>query len=96
MRARDLPGPRSARVQAMLALAAKRTGNSGWEQWLRRRAELLTDAADLVHNIEQFNDPRVVPRTTRRADHRNVGEFPQMEAREGIARRAGRLAGATE
>jgi tetratricopeptide (TPR) repeat protein len=43
-----LPAGRSARAQAMLALAARRTGRSDWERFLRRRAELLADAGDLA------------------------------------------------
>lgn len=43
-----MPGARSARVQAMLALAAKKVNRPDWEQYLRRRAELLVDAHDLI------------------------------------------------
>jgi len=43
-----MPSSRSARVQAMLALAARKTGLSQWEQWLKRRAQLLTDTGELV------------------------------------------------
>lgn len=32
----------------MLALAAKKTGRQDWSNWLRRRAELLTDMEALV------------------------------------------------
>ena len=38
----------SAKSQALLALAAKKTGRSEWEQLLRRRAELLGDVKQLV------------------------------------------------
>jgi hypothetical protein len=40
---------RSAQTQALLALAAKKTGRGEWEQYLRRRAELLVEPAELVH-----------------------------------------------
>jgi hypothetical protein len=43
-----MPPMRSARVQAMLALAAKKTDKKAWETWLRRRAELLADAKELI------------------------------------------------
>jgi hypothetical protein len=36
-----MPTPKSARAQALLALAAKRTGRDDWCSWLRRRVELL-------------------------------------------------------
>jgi hypothetical protein len=32
----------------MLALAARRTGRTDWEHFLRRRAELLADVSDLT------------------------------------------------
>src|SRR5205823_4411539 len=38
-----MPSTSAARTQALLALAAKRTGRDDWHNWLRRRAELLTD-----------------------------------------------------
>jgi hypothetical protein len=41
------PGP-AARTQALLALAAMKTGKSRLGQWLRRRAELLGDAPAMV------------------------------------------------
>jgi hypothetical protein len=40
--------PNGARVQAMLALAAKRTGRTDWANWLRRRVELLVDVRELA------------------------------------------------
>ena len=43
-----MPPERSARVQAQLALAAKKTGHEAGESFLRRRAELLADVRDLV------------------------------------------------
>jgi hypothetical protein len=36
-----MPSQRSARAQALLALAAKRVGRDDWCTWLRRRVELL-------------------------------------------------------
>jgi hypothetical protein len=38
-----MPAPRSARVQALLALAALRLGREDWATWLRQRVELLAD-----------------------------------------------------
>jgi hypothetical protein len=43
-----MPMPNGARVQAMLALAAKRTGRGEWANWLRRRVELLVDVRELA------------------------------------------------
>jgi hypothetical protein len=43
-----MPMPNGARVQAMLALAAKRTGRGEWANWLRRRVELLVDVRELT------------------------------------------------
>ena len=43
-----LPAERSARAQALLALAAQRTGQADLAQFLRRRAELLTDVSRLT------------------------------------------------
>jgi hypothetical protein len=37
----------SARTQAFLALAARKTGRDDWHQWLRRRVELLADVQKL-------------------------------------------------
>ena len=42
-----MPADASARVQALLALAARRAGRHDWESWLRRRVELLTDVQKL-------------------------------------------------
>jgi hypothetical protein len=42
-----LPTAPSARVQALLALAARKTGRQHWADWLRARAELLVDAQTL-------------------------------------------------
>ena len=43
-----MPASRAARTQALLALAARKLGVAPWEQWLRRRVELLADRADLL------------------------------------------------
>lgn len=40
--------PSSARAHALMALAAKKTGRPDWAHWLRSRAELLADPADLT------------------------------------------------
>jgi hypothetical protein len=45
-----LPAAKSARVQALLALAARKVGRQDWSEWLRRRAELLADVADLTRS----------------------------------------------
>jgi hypothetical protein len=42
-----LPTAPSARVQGLLALAARKTGQSQWSDWLRNRADLLVDAQKL-------------------------------------------------
>jgi len=42
-----MPTNKSARAQALLALAARRTGRNDWEGWLRRRVELLVDPQEL-------------------------------------------------
>jgi hypothetical protein len=43
-----LPSEASARVQALLALAAKKVGKTELSDWLKKRAELLADAPELV------------------------------------------------
>jgi hypothetical protein len=43
-----MPGANAARAQALLALAANKTGRVQLAQWLRRRCELLADPADIV------------------------------------------------
>ena len=40
--------PSSARAHALMALAAKKTGRKDWADWLRARAELLADPAELA------------------------------------------------
>lgn len=42
-----MPSSLAARTQALLALAAKKTGRDDWASWLTRRAELLTDVQEL-------------------------------------------------
>lgn len=42
-----LPTHQAARMQAFLALAAKKTGRADWWNWLRRRVELLADIKQL-------------------------------------------------
>jgi hypothetical protein len=39
--------PSSARTQALLALAAKKTGRMDWSDWLRKRVELIADPKQL-------------------------------------------------
>jgi hypothetical protein len=46
--AETMPAPNAAKVQAMLALAARRTGRAEWASYLRRRVELLTDVQELT------------------------------------------------
>jgi hypothetical protein len=43
-----LPSEASARVQGLLALAAKKVGKRELSEWLGKRAELLSDREDLV------------------------------------------------
>ena len=43
-----MPPQHGARLQAILALAAKQTGQAEWANWLRRRVELLVDVRELV------------------------------------------------
>jgi hypothetical protein len=43
-----MPAAQGAKVQAMLALAARRTGHKDWEDYLRRRVELLADVNELT------------------------------------------------
>jgi hypothetical protein len=45
-----LPPGASAKVQAMLALAAQKRGVTQWSDWLRRRVELLTDVGKLCED----------------------------------------------
>jgi hypothetical protein len=43
-----MPATNAARAQALMALAGLRQGRRDWADWLRRRAELLADPAELV------------------------------------------------
>jgi hypothetical protein len=43
-----MPTSKSARAQALLALAANKIGRGDWESWLRQRVELLVDPTELV------------------------------------------------
>jgi uncharacterized protein YfdQ (DUF2303 family) len=43
-----LPTEASARVQALLALAAKKVGKTELSEWLKKRAELLVDSQELA------------------------------------------------
>jgi hypothetical protein len=43
-----MPATNAARAQALMALAARRLGREDWSAWLRLRAELLADPAQLV------------------------------------------------
>ena len=43
-----MPAPDAAAVQALLALAARKTGRSDWEQWLCERVGLITDVRELT------------------------------------------------
>ena len=43
-----MPSHAAARSQALLSLAAQRTGRADWSAWLRRRAELLFDVQRLA------------------------------------------------
>jgi hypothetical protein len=43
-----MPPDGAARVQALLALAAKNAGRPDWADWLRRRVELLVDVGKLT------------------------------------------------
>jgi len=57
-----MPPANAARVQAMLALAALKTGRADWANWLRRRVELLVDAAVLTEErptLRELWDPTV-------------------------------------
>src|SRR5207248_2932051 len=46
----------SARVQAFLALAAKKLGREDWETFLRRRVELLVDVDELIKSRPVLHD----------------------------------------
>jgi len=46
----------SARCQALMALAAKKTGRSDWHEWLLRRAHLLVDPRELTDRRPVLRD----------------------------------------
>jgi hypothetical protein len=63
-----MPPGQAVKVQAMLALAAKKTGRTEWASWLKRRVELLADVRELAAERpllwelwegEGASDPRV-------------------------------------
>jgi hypothetical protein len=43
-----MPAASSARAQALMALAARKTGRADWELWLKSRASLLANPADII------------------------------------------------
>lgn len=45
-----MPARSAARVQAMMALSALKTGQNDWANWLKRRAELLDDVRSLARS----------------------------------------------
>jgi hypothetical protein len=49
-----MPTHNSARVQAFLALAARKTGREDWAAWLRRRVELLADVQTMTAERPQL------------------------------------------
>jgi hypothetical protein len=51
-----LPTMQSARTQAFMALAAKKTGREDWRDWLRRRVELLIDPQQLCAHRPMLNE----------------------------------------
>jgi hypothetical protein len=60
--------PAAAQTQALLALAARKTGRQEWANWLQRRVELLAEVRDLVAHrpllAELWPDPQVVPQAS--------------------------------
>lgn len=51
-----LPAEPAARVQALLAVAAKKIGRDDWSAWLKRRVELLTDPGRLVESRQVLRE----------------------------------------
>jgi hypothetical protein len=51
-----MPTANAARSQALLALAAKKMQRHDLSQWLRRRAELLADPAEIVAERPFLNE----------------------------------------
>jgi hypothetical protein len=56
-----MPAASSARAQAFMALAAKRTARPDWAAWLRSRAQLLDNPSELIRDrpmlSELWNSP---------------------------------------
>lgn len=61
-----MPATNAARAQSLMALAALRLGRHDWAEWLRKRAELLADPAELVKERPALSDlwARPVPTNT--------------------------------
>jgi hypothetical protein len=51
-----MPAGDAAVVQALLALAARKTGQPQWEQWLCARAGLLTDVPELTAKVPMLRE----------------------------------------
>ena len=51
-----MPSQKSARTQALLALAAQKTNRPDWESYLRRRVELLADIPELLASRPLLSD----------------------------------------
>lgn len=51
-----MPATNAARAQSLMALAALRLGRRDWAEWLRRRAELLADPAELIRERPALSD----------------------------------------
>jgi hypothetical protein len=65
-----MPSESSARSQALLALAAQKLNRADWAAWLRRRAELLAEPAELIRQRPMLSE--LWPQTTTAAA--NYGE----------------------
>ena len=51
-----MPAHDAATVQALLALAARKTGKKDWEDWLCERVGLLTDVRELTTRLPQLRE----------------------------------------
>jgi hypothetical protein len=51
-----MPAASSARAQAFMALAARRTGRPDWADWLRSRVELLADLSELIRERPMLSE----------------------------------------
>ena len=58
-----MPAATSARAQAFMALAARKTNRPDWSQWLRARAELLADPAELSKDRPLLSELWAAPPT---------------------------------